>query len=364
MIKFDKEVLILKLSNTKEIYDFLKIYKSSSALNVALELGIFWKLSDKPLNTKEIAQIYNIPDHRCKALLDLMLKLGLLEKEKDMFIPSAITRRAIIEVYSADTWGFLAKEAQRHYPLMNNLTSNISHPDSLWKKLETEPSNWFNEMKTNTEYAKKFTYGLYEYHLSFAKKFARIFDMSGVNRMMDVGGGSGVMSLELLRRYSHLTATVIDIENVCIYGKEIAEKTLMINRINYEILDFLKDELPKGFELILQCDAGPFHDDFFKKLRISLTKNGRLVVVTNIDDDSAWLHYPNSKYSLYKAMNRFYSSLEVPSVKRELKTIENVKQALLKAGFQKVEHEIWDKGEVIIQAFNSEVPLVPSLMKP
>lgn len=341
----------LKLINTQDIIQFLKMYIPSKALGTALELGIFWQLSNKPHNADKIAEIYNIPIHRSRALLELLSKLGLLEKKNEMYKASTIAQNAILEGYSAETWTFFAEVTQDQYPLLNNLTHNISLSDNLWSKQSIKPPDWFDQLKNNPEYAKKFTYGLYEYHLSFAKKFARIFDISGVDRMMDIGGGSGVISLELLKRHSQMKAVVIDIENVCTYGREIAAKTTVSGRISYENLDFFKDELPKGFDLIVQCDAGIHRDDFFKKLRRSLTNSGRLVVITNIDDDSDCLHYPNRQESLHMAMNRFCSSLEVPSAKRKPITIENVKQFLLKGGFQKVEHDVWDRGEVIIQAF-------------
>jgi ubiquinone/menaquinone biosynthesis C-methylase UbiE len=327
------------------------MYIPSKALGTALELGIFWQLSNKPHNADKIAEIYNIPVHRSRALLELLTKLGLLEKKNEMYKASTIAQKAILEGYSAETWTFFVEVTQDHYPLLNNLTHNISLSDNLWSKQSIKLPDWFDQLKNNPEYAKKFTYGLYEYHLSFAKKFARIFDISGVDRMMDIGGGSGVISLELLKRHSQMKAVVIDIENVCTYGREIAAKTTVSDRISYEILDFFKDELPKGFDLIVQCDAGIHRDDFFKKLRRSLTNSGRLVVITNIDDDSDCLHYPNRQESLHMAMNRFCSSLEVPSAIRQPITIENVKQFLLKGGFHKVEYDVWDRGEVIIQAF-------------
>lgn len=341
----------LKLTNTQDIFQFLRMYIPSIALNTALELGIFWQLSNEPHSAGKIAQITNVPLHRSQTLLELLTKLGLLEKKNGMYKASTLAQKAILEGYSAGTWAFFAKEAQDRYPLLNNLTSNITYPDSLWNKHSMQPPDWFDQLVNSPEYTKKFTYGLYERHLSFAKKFAQIFDMSGVDIMMDIGGGSGVMSLELLRRHSHLRAVVIDIENVCIYGREIAAETPMKTRIRYEILDFLNDELPKGFDLILQCDAGIHSKDFFDKLRRSLTDSGCLVIITNIDDDSDWLNHPNSQESLIKSMNRFYYSLEAPIIKRPPRTIENVKQFLLKGGFQKVEYDVWDKGEVIIQAF-------------
>ena len=327
------------------------MYIPSIVLNTALELGIFWQVSNEPQSADRIAQINNIPLHRSQTLLDLLTKLGFLEKNNELYKVSHIAQKAILEAYSAETWAFFAKEAQGCYPLLNNLTSNITSLNNLWNKHSIQPPDWFGQLVNSPKYAKQFTYGLYEHHLSFAQKFARRFDMSGVEIMMDIGGGSGVMSLELLRRHSHLKALVIDIENVCIYGREIAAKTPVKNRISYEVLDFLQDELPTGFDLILQCDAGIHSKEFFSKLRRSLTESGCLVIITNIDDDSAWLHHPNSQESLLRSINRFSSSLEVPGINQSPKTIENVKRFLLEGGFQKVEHEVWDKGEVIIQAF-------------
>jgi hypothetical protein len=340
----------LELTTTQDIYQFLKMFVPSNALNTALELGIFWQLSEQSRNATEIAQINNIPDHRCQALLDLLFKLGLLDKHEDKYSVSSLAQHTILNAYSAESWAFLAKQAQDHYPLLTNLTTNISYPNSLWEKQNNVPPDWFSQMKQSRVYAKKFTYGLYEYHLSFAKKFAQNFEMSGVNSMMDIGGGSGVMSLELLKHHSHLSATVIDIENVCIYGRKIAEKYSMSNRISYLTLDFLREDLPKGFDLILQCDAGIFTVDFFSKLRTSLSANGRLIIITNIDDDSAWLTHPESQVSLFKTMNRFLHSLEIAGKRKVGSTIETVKLSLLEAEFREVTHELWDKGEVIIQA--------------
>jgi hypothetical protein len=317
---------------------------------VALDLGIFWKLSTKGNKVSEIAEDMSIPLHRCLSLLDLLHKLGLLDKHEDTYSTSTVAQDTILNAYKADTWAFLANEAQRYNPLFVDLPSNLSFSGSLWEKQPRTPQNWFDRMNAEPEYAKRFTYALFDYHLRFAKKFAQDFDMSGVETMMDIGGGSGVMAIELLKRYSSLSATVIDIENVCIHGRKIAEHFSLGNRIIYTPLDFLKDDLPKNFDLILQCDAGLFSADFFSKLRQSLSINGRLVVVTNIDDDSAWLQYPGCEVSLNKFMKHFLHSLEIPKEQRGNITIESVKHKLQKAGFTRIIHSIWDKGEVIIEA--------------
>ncbi len=341
----------MKISSTQDVYQLLNMFIPSSALHTALDLGIFWKLSSDINKASEIAEEVNIPLHRCQALLDLLHKLGLLDKHEDAYSVSTITQDNILDTYSVDTWTFLAKEVQKHTPLFVNLPSTIAFSGSLWDKQPSPPPNWFDQMREDSEYAKRFTNALFEYHLPFAEKFTRNFNMSGISNLLDIGGGSGVMSIELLKCYSSLSAVIIDIENVCIHGREIAEQFSLGDRIKYIPLDFLRDDLPKNFDLILQCDAGVFSVDFFSKLKQSLTRNGRLVVVTNIDDDSSWLHYPDCEISLYKSMKRFVHSLEIPRKQQGSATIEIIKRKLLKANFSRVIHSIWDKGEVIIEAF-------------
>ncbi|MHA2246122.1 MAG: class I SAM-dependent methyltransferase [Candidatus Hodarchaeales archaeon] len=340
----------MQLKDTQDIYHFLRMYISSVALNTSLEIGLFWQLADKPLGVDNIAQKFDIPPHRCLTLLELITELGLLEKHNDKFITSTRARKAILEAYSHKTWAFIAKIAQDRLPLFNDLTSNITHPESIWSVHGNKPPNWFFQIKNNPEYADTFTQGLFEFHSSFAKRFAHTFDISGVDRIMDVGGGSGVVSLELLKRHMHLTAVVIDVENVCKTGRKIADGTQVANRIEYKNLDHDKDDLPEGFDLVIQCDAGNFTEEFFKKMRKSLNENGRFVIITNIDGDSDFLYYPECKISLYRRMNAFSTSLDVSRFKQNPFTVDKVKDLLLRSEYSDVIHEIWDNGTVVIQA--------------
>jgi hypothetical protein len=70
----------------------------------------------------------------------------------------------------------------------------------------------------------------------------------------------------LLRRYPHLTAVVVDIANVCAAGREIATENSMEDRITYYAADFLRDELPSGFGMVLECDAGPYSEALFRRI--------------------------------------------------------------------------------------------------
>jgi cyclopropane fatty-acyl-phospholipid synthase-like methyltransferase len=120
---------------------------------------------------------------------------------------------------------------------------------------------------------------LYEIHLPLAEELAGLLDMSGVERILDLGGGSGVLSLALLEKYPGLQATVVDLANVCETGRKIAAERSLAERITYHPADFLQDELPTGFDLALECDVNVFSEELFRKVRHSLRPEGRFVIL-------------------------------------------------------------------------------------
>ncbi|MHA2204211.1 MAG: methyltransferase, partial [Candidatus Hodarchaeales archaeon] len=213
-----------------------------------------------------------------------MVELGLLKREDRKYILTSLSRSTILETYSPDSWSFLAQETSRkQYLTGHNLTLHISHPESVWTAQGEKPPDWFKQMEEDPEYARRFTYGLYEVHYSLGEKLAQTLNMTGVKRLMDLGGGSGVNSLALLEHNPELTAVVIDIPNVCVIGREIASKTSVADRIKYHVADFDHDDLPTGFDMILNCDAGGFNHELLHRLFEALNEGGQLINVSNID---------------------------------------------------------------------------------
>ncbi|MHA2297477.1 MAG: methyltransferase [Candidatus Hodarchaeales archaeon] len=338
----------MKPETTRDVENFLRMYLASAAVGTALELGLFWRLVEKPLREKEISQMFNIPHDRCKCWLALLTELELLEYRGEMYTPSSIANSAILEAYSPETWAFLAQEARERYQVINNLTSNISHPKSVWVAQKKKPPNYVTQMNDDPRRAERFTRMLYELHQPLAEKLAKILDMTGVKKVMDLGGGSGVVSLALLKRHANLNAVVVDIENVCTISRKIANKTLVANRITYHIADFLKDDLPGGFDMILECDVGIYNEELFRKMLYALNEGGRLVIVSNTNEQGAWLKHAESDSSLSRLLNAFISSLEVPRLTSL--TISDVKTLLTKIGFQNILEQVQKDGIVIIQA--------------
>lgn len=317
----------MKPETTEDILELLDGYFLSAALGAAMELGIFWLLAEKPLSAPNVAQSLNIPLNRCHIWLQLLGKLGLLEDSVKGYFPSKIAREAILNVQSQETWAFQAREDRDSSLYVRDLALNISKPMSTWQARNLPPPDYFQQIQEDPSYSARFTRKLYEIHRSLAEQLANLLDLRGVKLLLDLGGGSGVVSFALLRRKHDLTSVVVDVENVCQAGREIASENKLETRITYLSADFLQDDLPTGFDMVMLCDVGSFSEILFRKIHDVLTPKGRLVIVDKFAPSRTIA--PPSRLA-----SAFLTSLEYPAQSIDFTTTEVVQPRLRQAGFR------------------------------
>lgn len=266
-------------SATDEVLGLLDSYMASAVVGAAMELGLFWQLDREPQSEAEIAGLLGIPVKRCQYWLQYLSELGLIEPVTAGYRVSSKAQAAILDAYSQDTWALLAKESREKFPIFQYLSSHFREQGSVWEAVGLVPPMYVERMNEDPLRARQFTRMLYELHQPLAGELADLLDMSDINHLMDLGGGSGVVSMALLRRYSNLSALVVDIPNVCRAGHELAIENAMQHRLRFFPADFMHDALPTGFDMVLECDVGVYNEALFEKVRASLNPGGRYVIV-------------------------------------------------------------------------------------
>ena len=270
----------MKPETTEDVLDLLEAHSTSAALGAAMELGLFWLLEERPLGASDIEGVLGIPAHRCRYWLQVLSKSGLLEEVSSGYVTSPTARRAILSAYSQSTWTLLAEEAGHRSRALVDLALHIRDPGPTPAAQGMPSSDYVARMSESAERARRFTRMLYEMHGPLlADQLASSLDLSSASRLMDLGGGSGVVSMALLGRYPHLTAVVVDIENVCRAGREIAVENSLQERITFHPADMLRDRLPSGFDVVLECDVGVYSEALFQKVRAALSPGGRFLIV-------------------------------------------------------------------------------------
>lgn len=336
----------MKLNTKKDFYLLMFSAIPSAALKAVIETGLLWQLARQPLSAMEIAQWLMIPGKRCYYWLQLLSTMGILENGPNGYRPSSLAREVILDTHSKESWQHLVLDDRERCSGINDLSLFISDPGSIWTAQGLpEPKNYVEKMRTNPERAREFTRMLYEVHQDLANQIAELLDLSDVKRMMDLGGGSGVVSMALLRKYPALTSTVVDIENVCIAGREIAAEEGLSDRISYHVADFATGEFPNSFDLILQCDVGVHNMDLYLKLFGSLKPGGRLVFVEHFS--------PVENYApTTRVAWTFVDSLQDPNF--SFPTISQITADLSQVGFHvSPEPKTIENGLYLLQANKS-----------
>ena len=269
----------MKPENTEELLDLMNGSIPAAAVGAAMELGLFWLLAVKPLPVDEVARSLNIPLSRCQHWLQILGSLGLLEETPAGYAPSTVARQAVLSALSRDAWAFQAREYRDSAWFVRDLALNLGRPLSAWPGRDAPPPDYFQQVQADPGFAGRFTRKLYEIHLPLAGQLAGLLDLRGARSLLDLGGGSGVVSFALLRKQPDLASVVVDVDNVCRAGRELAVENGLEERVVYLAADILQDDLPAGFDLALLCDVGAFSESLFRRIYAALNPQGRLVIV-------------------------------------------------------------------------------------
>lgn len=335
------------LTTNEDVYALLNAPAASAALGAAITTGLLWMLAEKPMTGEEVVRALNIPGKRGHYWLQYLQSFGILDTVPKGYVPSSVSRAAILDTNSRESWQHLVKDEQEKDGCVHGLPQFISEPGSLWtaQGLE-EPKNYVDRMRASPERAREFTRMLFEVHQGLADQVAELLDLTGVERMMDLGGNSGVISMALLRKYPALSSTVVDIENVCVAEREIAEEEGFSNRINYHPAEFEGDDFPSGFDLVLQCDVSVFGLELLQKIWCSLKTGGRLIFVGHLSP--AENNAPPTRLEWIFLDSLHNADFSIP-------TLDEFKMQLAQTGFDvSDEHQIFGKGWITLQALKKD----------
>lgn len=315
-----------RLKTKEDLRGLLYASTASAALGAAIESGLLWLLADTTLSAPQIVEALRIPGKRGYYWLQLLEQIGILENGTDGYTTSDLVRQVILETYSQESWQHLALDERERSSGVHNLALYISEPDSIWGiQGLPAPKDYVEKMRNSLARAREFHWMLFEVHQSLANSVAEALDFSGAQRLMDLGGGSGVISMALVRKYPGLTATVVDIENVCVAGREIAAHEGLSDRIQYHPTEFSRDEFPSGFDVVMQCDVLVFGNDHFHKIWRALKPGGRLVFVETFSPSEDRAPLGRLEWS-------FLDSLDNPDF--YIPTIDQLHSQLIETGFE------------------------------
>ena len=235
------------------------------SLLVADELGILTSLAEAPAGVDELARRMDLSPRGVGAVLAMLASLGYLSARDGRYAITDTTRSYVLPE-SPYYWGGLlaANRRNRHLaPLCDSLRTALvtPDPDEAIPVLSTDGSGnsdaWARG-EMGLDAARGVAAYMHSHSATAAIGVAQNGDFSSVRRLLDVGGGSGVFSIELAKAHPDLRCTVLELASVCHWAQQYIEDAGVADRVDTVALDMFRQPWPTGNNAVFFSNI--FHD--------------------------------------------------------------------------------------------------------
>jgi 3-hydroxy-5-methyl-1-naphthoate 3-O-methyltransferase len=258
---------------------FLSFWVSRTVM-AAVELGVFDVVPPSGIAEREAAELLKLAERPARGLFDTCVAVGLLRREGDTIKTTEAAARYLSSGSEYSLRNYVLDE-RWCWPAWGRLEEAL-RTDAPPLPQDDDGYHVFPE-----EFLLDFLHG---HSLWMGDALAQAVPLDGVRRLMDVGGGSGAVSIALCRANPSLQAVVIDRDAVLTKTQEHIADAGLSERISTHAANVFSDPLPEG------CDAAVIANmlhDFSperaamipERVARALPSGGRLLVMEIAPDD-------------------------------------------------------------------------------
>ncbi len=261
-----------QITSPEEIQELAMAFQRSRVLLTAYELGIFSLLGAEGRSSPEVAAAVEADPRGVDRLLNACCAVGLLRKKEGRFFNTEAAARFLVEGEA----GYMA---------------GLGHVVNLWQTWSTLTAAvrkggraWGGDSpERGEEWTKNFIAAMHQRATQTAPQIVARLDLTGVKRVLDVGGGSGAYAAAFVRAGQGITATVFDLPGVIPLTKRYVAQVGLSKQIDFVPGDYETDELGRGFDLvflsaIIHSNSPAQNQELIRKAARALNPGGQVVI--------------------------------------------------------------------------------------
>lgn len=266
------KTLQTKIKSPADIMNIVFDFRKSRIILTAFELDLFTAIGNKKLRSEEVAGIIGADSRATDRLMNALCALDLLKKQKNLFSNSALAAKHLVK----EKPGYLAGIAHSAnlWSTWSTLTQAVKSGSTVIRK---------NQSAMSENMAKGFIAAMHQRAKTQAIEIAGILKLSGVRRVLDIGGGSGAHCMTILNAKKDCRAVIFDLPHIIPISKSYISEAGMLDRFDFIKGDFNKDDFGSGYDLILlsaiiHMNSIEKNIRLLKKAASALNKGGQLVI--------------------------------------------------------------------------------------
>ncbi|MFN8179665.1 MAG: methyltransferase [bacterium] len=267
------------------VYDAYIAGRQSAALVAAVRLGLFDALAAAPLDLADLRARLNVHERPLRALTSALVAMHLLERDGERLRLADEAAEYLVQGKPGWLGGLIDLEVENGLDgkllleAMRRDDSSVYGGGDPWAAHEADPA-----------LARRFTAAMHSVSERPAAGLAEVVDFSGVRRLLDVGGGSGALSLAIARAWPNVSCTVWEIPVVCPIARDYAEAAGLSHRVVAAPGNMFEDAFPPGHDAVLLSQI--LHDwgeeiwtALLGKAATALPAGGRILVHEKLVED-------------------------------------------------------------------------------
>lgn len=250
------------------------------AVGLALELGMFESLADRPATAADLGARLECDPDGLAPLLVFLHALGYLDRDGERYATTAMTDAWLLDTpESVAPWLTFWDEVV--FPFWDDhLATAVRTGDpgtTLYEWLDDHPEHWRAAHE-----------GFRAAASVLASTVLKRVDLNAGARVLDVGRGHGLYATELAAANPDATVTVFDTEPAREVAGETADEAGVADRVSFLAGDYTTDSLGEGYDAallfnVVHAHDGPENVALFERVREALAPGGRLYVLDQFD---------------------------------------------------------------------------------
>src|SRR5262249_14739488 len=249
------------------------------AVLVAHDLKLFPLLAAHPCTLREVCDRLQLARRPAETLLMVCVALGLIQVQDSRYGLTPLAEDHLLESSPTYFGGMLD---------LYITNASLWSFDSVKRTILTDApqpygaGELFQSHAAQADLARAFTWAMHSNSMGPALVWPDTLDLSGNQRMLDVGGGSGAHCIGATRRWPHLHGIVFDMAPVCEVAQACITRDGLQSHISTQAGDMWQDPFPAAD---LQFYGQSYHDWPLEKCQFltrksfeSLAPGGRIIL--------------------------------------------------------------------------------------
>lgn len=230
-------------------------------------------LSKNPADIDTVCRSLNIKKRPADVMLTLFKAYGLVNETDGRFSLSDISSDFLISKSAFDLSSYVNSLINR--PICGDMANVLrTGKPANWAASKTG-RDWATSM-ADDNFAESFTAGMNSRGAYLANGLVEVLNLSGYQKLLDIGGASGIYSSIILGKYPGIKATIFEKPPVDGVSKYSIGKLGLNDRIDVLAGDMFSNDLPGSHDIHLFSHV--LHDWDINEVRIALKNSFRSLV--------------------------------------------------------------------------------------